>query len=109
MKITVTSNSSPDYFEDRTSLGDAKNYEIDVGPWLAGKGILESVVWTVESGGVGIVPNSNIALLSFNQVGRSLISVLFTAENGEKKKIWLKIRCVDMNRFVDDYGMGNYE
>ena len=103
----MTSNPSPDAVEDRVSVGDVKKYEIDPAPWLVGKGTIESVLWHIESGFAAINDTGLSALITFNQSGRTLITITITTSTGEKKKLWLKVRSVDRNLYVDDYGMNH--
>lgn len=108
MKLNITSNPT-DVTEDRVSINDVKKYELDLAPWLVDKGTVSSIVWKVESGnGPGIAtPTEESTLITFSQSGKSLISILVTTSTGEQKKIWLKVRAMDRNQYVDDYGMNH--
>ena len=103
MKYVVTDTGLPDYFEDRVSVGDVVNYELDFSPWLEGKGTISSTVWTVESGNASVNDTDQSALITFSNCGKSMISCLVTTSTGEAKKVWLKTRAEDHKSSPSDY------
>lgn len=102
MQYVITSTGKPDYFEDRVSVGDVVNYELDFAPWLEGKGTIISDVWTVHAGSVGVVDTGTDALITFSNAGKSIVSCVVTTSTGEAKKIWLILNAID-RKGLDDY------
>lgn len=105
----IPAKSKKNKFTDTVSINDAVSYEIDFTPWQEDNNTITGVTWEVETGTVSIISevlSSGVAsaLLTFNQQGRHLISVL--ADTGtEKKKIWLEIYAKDYEIEPDDYGV----
>lgn len=111
-QYVVTSKLNPARFLDKVSKGDAVTYSFDFSPWQEDNHtIVGTPVWTVESGyasvsGQAIVAGVTTALVTFNQAGRSIISILASTTT-EKKKIWLEVYAEDQFLALDDYGLMN--
>ena len=112
VSFTLTSKTRVDSFKDTVSIGDAVTYEFDCTPWQEDNNTISSATWTVESGNASISGQSLVsgvasALITFSQAGKALISLLLTTAT-EKKKIWLEIRCKDLQAPLgDDYGISS--
>ena len=95
MDYVVTVRGKPDRFEDRVSVGDVVEYNLDFTPWLEDKGTIVSTTWLVESGNATIVDTDQSALLTFTYEGRNVISCQVTTSTGESKKVWLIVKATD--------------
>lgn len=106
--FTVTALNNPERFQDKVSKGDAVTYEFDFTPWEEDNHTITNVTWTLESGtaaisGQNLTDGVATALLTFNDTGKSIVSVLATTAT-EKKKVWLEVLAKDQSLCVDDYG-----
>lgn len=106
--FTVPARAIKDVHNDNVSKGDANTYEFDFTAWQEDNSTITSVTWTVVSGSVSITNetlSSGVAsaLITFNNEGRALVSVLAETAT-EKKKVWLETYAKDMRISSDDYG-----
>lgn len=107
--FTLAARSRVDTFKDRVSVQDVVEYLIDCTAWQEDNDTITSATWTAESGASGIA-NAAItagvisALVTFNQSGKQLISILLNTAAGIKKKIWLEVYVKDQPLEADDYG-----
>lgn len=109
--FTLSAKHTADVFTDEVAIGDAVPYRIDATPWQEDNATITAATWTVESGNVsvsGAALSSGIAsaLLTFNEVGKNVVSILLTTATA-KKKIFLTIIARDASiRYADsDYGV----
>jgi hypothetical protein len=106
----ITARSKKNKFNDVVSINDAVQYEFDFSAWEEDNTTITSVTWTTEQGQAGISGQALAsgvasALITFNEQGKALISVL--ADTGtEKKKVWLEVNTKDYENNSDDYGVG---
>lgn len=105
----VAAKINPTRFSDKVSKGDAETYVVDFTPWQEDNSPVTTVTWTLESGSAGISNQSLVsgvasALISFNDAGTQVISVL--ANTGtQKKKVWFEIFAHDLDFIANDYGV----
>lgn len=104
MQFAVTATRKPDYLEDRVSVGDSVNYELDFSPWLEGKGTITNTTWVNNNGNASVVSTDQSALISCTSKGKSVVSCLVETSTGEAKKVWIILLAGDMNG-VSDYDM----
>lgn len=102
-------SGSVDTYQSVVALGDITRFEFDASAWQADNDTIISVIWHSESGSVGISDESLqdgifSALLTFNQAGKNLISIVLNTAT-ERKKIWLEIGVKDLKYGADDYGL----
>lgn len=108
VRFVLTSKTKVDVFRDTASLNDVIKYEFDLTPWQDDNATVTSVTWTVESGEASIASAALAsgvasALVTLNQAGKALISLLINTAS-VKKKIWLEIGVKDLEMPSDDYG-----
>ena len=103
MDYVVTTRGKPDRFEDRVSVGDTVEYNLDFAPWLEDKGTIVTTEWLVESGSAGIVDTDQSALLTFSYESRNVISCRVTTTTGESKKVWLIVKATEPVEGSADY------
>lgn len=108
-KFKVPAHVKKSKFIDVVSIDDAVRYEIDFTAWQEDNSAITGAVWAVEHGSVGVTEEtlSNgvaSALVTFNDQGRCLISILASTAT-EKKKVWLEIRAKDYEFEAGDYGV----
>ena len=109
-EYTVTANNNPRVFRDVGIKGGAKTYQIDFSAWADDNNDLSTVTWSLESGSASISSislSSNIAsaLVTFSDVGRSLIKIL--ADSGTEIYVaYIDVVVKDPTyEYVDDYGL----
>jgi len=103
MDYVVTTRGKPDRFEDRVSVGDTVEYNLDFAPWLEDKGTISETDWLVESGNATIVDTDQSALLTFSYESRNVISCRVTTTTGESKKVWIIVKATDYGEGITDY------
>lgn len=107
-RYNITAKQPMDTFENVVSLNDVVEYEFDATGWEADNADITSATWTVESGsatvsGQAVTDGVVSALVTYNQAGRVLISVLLNTAT-VKKKLWLVANVKDREIMTDDYG-----
>lgn len=106
----VTAKIINDRFQDNVSKGNAETYEFDFSSWSEDNDPVTSVQWTLEGGQAGIASINFAdqiasALITFNESGKSLISVTASTAAGRVRKLWLEIYAKDVKYMNDDYGL----
>ena len=95
-------------YTDVASKGDTVKYQFDFTGWQDDNDVITGITWTVESGQASLGTETLTAgvatvLVSFSEAGRSVISAVATTASGITKKVWLALRCYDLNLVFDDY------
>lgn len=108
MKFYVTSQKSPERFDDYGFIDSKTEYKFDFSQWAEEFGTVTTVTWTVQSGqaiisGQALASNIATALITMSQPGNNLIQV--KATNGTETVIAnLYLAVKDPQSGTDAYG-----
>lgn len=109
-KFVISSENNVQKFHDVTFKGGAVKYSFDFSPWADDNATVTAVTWTVKAGsatisGDALASNVATALVTFGNVGSTLIQVKATTTSNGIYVAYLDVLAKDPQTGTSDYGL----